>query len=288
MQRSSAELDAIRAAAHAAAAILDELIRSCAPGVTTAEIDALAAHAIRARGADGLFHGYVQEDAPPFPGDSCISINDEVVHGVPGPRRLHPGDLVCIDIGIRLDGWCADMARAVILPHAGVDRPHANLEALVRIVRRSIQLVAEHARSGARWSTIAQAQEALARSSGFNIVTEFVGHAIGRDLHEPPKVPSYRTGFTGDDFVLEPGMVLAVEPILTLPRDSSAPSGSGVETSRAPHGPSPEWRTPTRLDRDGWTVRTVDGSIACHEERMILITPTGAEILGGPLAELNP
>ncbi|HBS28326.1 MAG TPA: type I methionyl aminopeptidase [Phycisphaerales bacterium] len=259
--------DAIRAGAAAAT-----------PGATTLAID----HAVRAvlanAGAEALFLGYAPGGASPFPASCCVSVNEEVVHGVPGARSLRAGDLVSIDVGARALGWCADAGVSVVVS-GGDPGPHAEgALRLVRATRALIDLAVSRARPGVRWSAVGAAMEAQARSAGYGIVTDFVGHGVGRELHQPPKVPAYATGFTGEDFVLEAGMVLAVEPILTAPIFGDGPGGRP--------GRRDGWATPVALGADGWTVATRTGEWACHEEWVIGVTPEGCAVLTASLGGL--
>lgn len=253
----------------------------CVPGAMTREIAAAAARALTRDGAEAVFLGYRQGSAPPFPAAACVSVNEQVVHGIPGERRLCEGDVVGIDVGARLDGWCADAATSVLVPGAAEEIGERVRERtrLIRAAHDTVHAALTLVRPGLRWSVIAGAMESMAREAGFGIVTEYVGHGVGRDLHEPPRVPAYASGFTGADFELAPGMVLAVEPILC-----AAPEGRGV-----PRGDGrPVRRVPIRVRDDGWTIETVDGSIAAHAEATFVVTESGARRLAGPAAPGGP
>lgn len=278
------ELQGMRRAGRAVWRVLAAGVCAARHGARTLDIDRTVAAAMESIGAEPLFRGYRQGASPPFPSAVCVSVNDEVVHGVPGPRVLRAGDVVSIDVGLRLDGWCADAATTIVLDlepdescaPAGEQRRARDRE-LIACTRRAVALAAELMVPGVRWSTIARRLESLAIENGLGMVAEYVGHGIGRALHEPPKVPAYWTGFVGHDFELRAGMVLAVEPILTAPVASEVdPLLRGAGPG---HTPGETGRTPVRLASDGWTVMTRDGSIACHEERMIAVTPRGGEIL---------
>lgn len=226
---------------------------SVRPGITTAELDGIASQVIAAGGGESLFLGYASPTgADPFPASTCISVNEEVVHGVPGERTLAAGDIVSIDCGVRLDGWCADAA--ITLPVGRIDTASSKL---IEDGRRLLQAAVAMMRPGRKWSEIARVLEAAARREGYGIVRDYVGHGIGRELHEPPQVPCFLTNtfLRSYDFTLEPGMTLCVEPMLTL--------GSAE----------------TELAEDGWTVRTRDGRRACHVEHTIAITRFGAAVL---------
>jgi len=271
--KSPEQIDALRAAGRVAGAVLSAAIDRCAPGVSTGQVGAFIGAEIRRRNADNLFRGYRQSGSPAFPADACISVNEEAVHGIPGDRRLSPGDVVSIDVGLRLGGWCADAARTIIIEP---DRPPAPAEVaelerrrrLIDHTRFTLELAIGMMRPGVRWSVIADAMDRAVARGGFGLITHVAGHGIGRQLHEPPHAPSYWCGFTGPDFELRPGMVLAIEPMLTLPPHP----GPSLASERAP-------RTPVHLCHDGWTVATADGWIAAHEEAVVAVTAGGAEVL---------
>ncbi|MFM9958326.1 MAG: type I methionyl aminopeptidase [Phycisphaerales bacterium] len=281
--RTEIDLAGLRRAGAVAAQCLRAAVSAARSGVHTRDVDAVVETRMHELGAEPLFRGYTQGTHPPFPGVCCVSINDEVVHGVPGDRVIEPGDLVSIDVGVRADGWCADNARSLV---ADAERIIANPELatspLTARVRRRLRLLEQTRatlalcvrtmRPGVRWSAVADAAEKHARKQELGIVTEFVGHGIGRELHEPPKAPCFTTGYTGEDFVLRPGMTLAVEPILTL---------DGPRAWLPGNPPGPRNRSRVRTDGPAWGVRTATGVDACHEEHTILITPFGVEVLTG-------
>lgn len=234
--------------AHQAAAAMVE------PGVATADIDAAVEKTIRDAGAIPLFKG-----APgkvPFPASTCISVNSEVVHGIPGPRRLKAGDIVSIDIGARLDGWCGD---------AAVTRPVADVTPVARrlleVTEGTLRLAIEQIGSRKRWSQIARGMERYVHEAGFAVVEELVGHGIGRDMWERPQVPNYYTSKMSD-IKLRPGVVLAVEPMVNV----------GTRE--------------VRLLPDYWTIVTADDSLSAHFEHTLALTPGGVEVLtAGPDGE---
>lgn len=257
--------------------VLDRSVEACVPGACTAAVAEVARRAMADLHADPLFLGYRQGDSPPFPAVVCVSINDEVVHGVPGSRTLMPGDIVSLDAGLRFEGWCADAAASLVVPgHGEGDSATSRAGSLVRDLvvrtRALLDLASDMMKPGRRWSEIARALESAALSAGCGVVTEYVGHGIGADLHEAPKAPAYWTGYVGEDFVLEPGLVLAVEPIITRHPTPPEPEPTPGQPAR---------RTHVRLQPDGWTVTTADGSLACHEEHMIAVTNGPARILTG-------
>lgn len=251
--KSPEQILQIRAAGSVVHRALQAAARSCRPGVTTAEVDRAASEVLLAAGGESLFLDYPSAGGgAAFPANTCISVNNEVVHGIPGRRVLAEGDLVTIDCGVRLNGWCADSALTV-----PVGRADGRSLRLVDDANRLLAAAIAMVRPGRRWSEVARVIEAASRRQGYGVVREYVGHGIGRRLHEPPQVPCFLSpGFVrGYDFVLTPGLVLCIEPMLTL--------GSAE----------------TEVDADGWTVRTRDGSCACHVEHTIAVTRFGAEVL---------
>lgn len=267
-----ADIEAIACAARAARQAVVATAHAARPATTTAQLADIAREHIERAGAEPIFLGYQQGDAtPPYPAAACICINDEVVHAVPGPRPLESGDLVTIDLGLRLDGWCADTAHSFIVdddrasrgvpPRQDAAAPSTGPATLLHALNHSIDTALAMMAPGTPWSTIARALEQIAIDAGCGWVTQYVGHGIGRRLHEAPRAPAFWTAFDAPDFTLREGMVLAIEPILTRSE---------------PPTPAP---TPVALDHDRWTVRTADGSIAAHEEHMVAITASGPRIL---------
>lgn len=238
--------------------VLRTLIDACRPAVTTDELEQIGGRIIKQEGGEPLFLDHAAGgDVPPYPAPVCISVNEEVVHGIPGDRCLHSGDLVSVDCGVRVRdeygrGWCADAAISIVI---GRGRPE--IDRLRNRTRELLALAIELIRPGIRWSTIARILETEARRTGYGVVAGFVGHGIGRALHEMPQVPCFCTpDFERyHDFSLENGMTIAIEPMLTL---------GAAETHV--------------LD-DGWTVVTRDGLPAAHEEHTIAVTQHGADIL---------
>jgi methionyl aminopeptidase len=227
--------------------ILEELARAAQPGVTTAELDGLALSRTRERGAAPAFLGYHG-----FPASLCISVNDEVVHGIPSPRRvLREGDIVGLDYGVLLGGYYGDSARTV-----AVGRPAPAAQRLLEAGRDALAAAVAAARPGGHIGDIGAAVAAIVEARGYSVVREFVGHGIGRRLHEPPQVPNFGKPRTGE--LIRPGMVLAIEPMV----NAGAPE---VEI----------------LD-DGWTAVTADGSLSAHFEHTVAVTEKGPEILTLP------
>lgn len=237
------EIEQMRKSGRAVRAILEELRSRVKPGVTTREIDEQAARLIAAHGGKSPFLNYRG-----FPGHICISVNEEVVHGIGGSRRIQYGDVVKLDVGLMLDGWVGDTATTVAV---GEIDP-----AVARMLEASQQSLAagiDKARPGNRVHDISAAIEQHVVSRGYSVVREFVGHGVGRQLHEEPQVPNY--GRAGTGAKLKPGMTLAIEPMVNLGR--------------------PE----VRVLADGWTVVTTDGKPSCHFEHTVLITEDEPEIL---------
>jgi methionyl aminopeptidase len=229
------ELEGLRRAGALAAEVLNAVRVAVAPGVSTAELDDLAAERMRAAGAHSA--PIVTYD---FPGAICISVGDEVVHGIPGPRRLVAGDLVKLDVSLELDGYFADTATTV-----AVEAVTPADERLVAATRAALQRGMRAAVAGATVSDVGATVEKIAEARGFSVLRDLVGHGIGRALHEPPTVPNFADPRHGDR--LHEGLVLTVEPML---------AGTRAILSTG----------------DGWTVITADGSHAAHEEHTIVVT----------------
>ena len=245
--KRSSEIDRMRHAGQDLAGILDVLHGELRPGVTTGELDAIAERMIRDAGAIPSFKGYGAN--PPFPGAICASNNDEVVHGIPSPRRrLADGDLVSIDIGCIYDGWHADCARTWT-----VGTVPSEVSELVAATRRGMEAGIAAAVPGNRLGDVGHAIETVARAGGYGIVRPFVGHGIGTSMHEDPQVPNY--GRPGTGLRIEAGMCFAIEPMFNLGGDD------------------------VFVADDNWTVRTSDGALSAHFENTIAVTEEGPEIL---------
>lgn len=241
--KTAFELDRMRASNRLAARLLADLSERIRPGVSTGELEEAAVEWLGREGARSAFKGYRG-----FPGHICASVNEEVVHGIPGPRRIRIGDIVSLDVGVIFDGFVGDTARTVAV---GVSDP--DVMRLVSVAKSALDAGLEAARAGARLSDISHAVERTTAAAGFSVVREFVGHGIGRRMHEDPQIPNF--GPPGRGPVLRPGMTLAIEPMINL-------GGAGVETLP-----------------DGWTVVTRDRRPSAHFEHTIAVTETGAEIL---------
>ncbi|HVT60195.1 MAG TPA: type I methionyl aminopeptidase [Thermoanaerobaculia bacterium] len=228
-----------------------EAAKRIEPGVTTAEINEVVDSVIARNGAIALFKGV--PGAVPFPAATCISINEEIVHGIPGPRKLREGQIVSVDIGVRLDGWCADAATT----HAvGAITPEA--QKLLEITEGTLRLAIRNIAPKKRWAQVARVMERYVVNAGFHVIRDLAGHGIGRAMWERPSVPNYASGNT-NDFKLRPGMVLAVEPMVT----------TGTHEIRGMP--------------DHWTYVTADGGLAAHFEHTIAITEHGPWVLtSGP------
>jgi methionyl aminopeptidase len=237
------EIGRMRIAGQAASEVLMELAKAVAPGRTTLEIDQLAAELMRERDCKSAFLGYRG-----FRGQICISVNEEVVHGIGGPRKIQPGDVVKIDVGVVKSGWIGDNAITV-----AVGEVSEEARRLLIATEESLFAAISHARAGERLADLCGSVEEHVKPLGFTVVREFVGHGVGRDLHEEPQVPNYRP--QGKSPILEPGMVLAIEPMVN----------AGT-------------RSVNILD-DGWTVVTADGKPSAHFEHTVLVTEGEPELL---------
>ncbi len=241
--KSPAEIEKMRAAGDLAASVLNAVADMLAPGITTGELDAHAGKLIAAAGAKSAFFGYRS-----YPAQLCISINEEVVHGIGGPRKVNYGDIVSLDCGVNLDGWIGDTA--VTVP-VGVVDPAA--ERLLRITEESLENALKFAVAGRRLGDLCASVEEYVTKAGFSVVREFVGHGVGRKLHEEPQVPNY--GKRGSGPKLKPGMTLAIEPMVNM------------------------GRAEVRILEDKWTVVTRDGLPSAHFEHTVLITKGEPEVL---------
>ncbi|HEY8416296.1 MAG TPA: type I methionyl aminopeptidase [Thermaerobacter sp.] len=242
--KSSREIEHMRRAGQIVAGVLRELAGALRPGVTTADLDRLAERLIREAGAEPAFKGYQG-----YPATICASINDEVVHGIPSPGRVvRDGDIVSIDVGARYQGYHGDSAATFAVGHVP-----AEVRRLLEVTRESLYAAIAEARPGRRLGDVGHAVQRVVEAAGFSVVRDYAGHGIGRAMHEDPQVPNYGTPGTG--LRLRPGMVLAIEPMV---------NAGGYEV---------------RVDPDGWTVRTADGSLSAHFEHTVLITEGEPEIL---------
>ena len=241
--KSAAEIDRMRAANALVADVLAELAAMVAPGVTTRELDAAAERLVRSRGAEPAFKGYRG-----YPATLCASVNEEVVHGIPSPRKLVEGDIVSLDMGVKLNGFYGDSA--ITVP---VGRVAPEVLDLLRVTQGALERGIEQVRPGGRISDIGHAIQQHVEAHGFSVVREFVGHGIGASLHEEPQIANY--GEPGRGPRLVEGMVLAIEPMVNMGRPA------------------------VKVLSDGWTAVTRDGSLSAHFEHTVAVTRDGPLVL---------
>jgi len=244
--KSDDEIAIIREAGRVVAQVLEILKEEIGPGLVAKELDAIVRREFAARGVTPTFLGYHG-----YPATVCVSVNDQVVHGIPGERVLQEGDIVSMDLGATHRGFVGDAAITV-----GVGRISPKAERLVRVTEEALWKGIAAARAGAPLGAISFAIQRHAESAGFSVVREYVGHGVGREMHEEPQVPNYGPPDRGP--VLRKGMVLALEPMVNVG----------------------DWRT--RRDSDNWTVSTLDGSLSAHFEHTIAITDGEAQVLTLP------
>jgi methionyl aminopeptidase len=241
--KSPQEIEKMRLACRVASQILERTGALVQPGITTREVDRAAASFMRDAGARSAFLNYRG-----FPGSICISVNDEVVHGIGGTRRVQYGDIVKLDIGVIVNGWVGDTATTV-----PVGIIHSPVQRLLQVTEDALSLAIGFATEGRRLGDMCSAIEDEIIANGYSVVREFVGHGVGRKLHEEPQVPNYGRKGTGPK--LKAGMVLAIEPMVNM--------GVGA----------------VKILPDGWTVVTADGKPSAHFEHSVLITKGPPEIL---------
>lgn len=241
--KTAAEIQKMRAACTAAAEVLRGVAAIIEPGRTTKELDEVAGELIERFDGKSPFLGYKG-----YPGNICVSVNEEVVHGIPGKRRVQYGDIVSLDVGIILDGYVGDNATTVAV---GVVKPRT--QELLRVTQAALAAGIAQARTGNRVGDISHAVQKVVAQNGFSVVREFVGHGVGRKMHEEPQIPNY--GKSGEGPKLKPGMTLAIEPMIN--------AGVGE----------------VQMLSDGWTVVTADGAPSAHFEHTVLVTEGEAEIL---------
>jgi methionyl aminopeptidase len=243
VKKSPAEIDRMARAGDILVRTMDLLAGKIRAGVTTGDLDRAAERFIRSQGATPAFKGYRG-----FPGSICASPNDMVVHGIPGRYKLRTGDVLSVDIGVIYEGWVADAARTFpvgeVSPVAGK---------LLDVTRESLFKAVEQCRPGKHLGDVGHAVQQHVEAGGFSVVRSLVGHGIGREMHEDPQIPNY--GTPGKDVLLEPGMVLAVEPMTTAGRHM------------------------VRMGDDGWAIYAQDGSLTAHFEFTIAVTEEGPRIL---------
>jgi methionyl aminopeptidase len=250
--KTAQEIDRMRRAGRVVRAVLEGVRAITAPGVTTQAMEDEARRLTNATGAEALFLGVPgRGKAGPFPAYLCVSVNEELVHGIPSRRAVREGDVVSVDFGVRLDGWCADAAETFLVGEVAPDVRH-----LVDVTRNTLAMAIRMVKPGQRWSHVARAMQSYVEGEGFSVVRDFVGHGIGRDMWEDPKVPNFVSPeLEARDIVLSEGMVIAVEPMVNQ-------GTSAVETAA-----------------DGWTVLTKDRRPAAHFENTLAVRAGGCEVL---------
>lgn len=241
--KSAQEIETMREAGRVVAATIEVLMASIEPGMKTRDLDAIASREIKRLGALPAFKGYRG-----FPGTICVSLNQEIVHGIPGDRVIKAGDLVSMDVGAVVSGYFSDSAVTV-----GVGEVTEEVERLIEATRVSLDMGIEQATVGNRVGDIGAAVQRYAEAQGYGVVREYVGHGVGRALHEEPSIPNYGDPNKGP--LLRAGMVIAIEPMLNL----------GT------------WQT--KAMDDGWTVETADGKLSAHYEHTLAITEEGPQVL---------
>jgi|ERR1051326_4960107 len=241
--KSAAEIEKLRRSGRLVRQILEETREQAKPGVTTMELEKFVERRLAGARAEPAFKGYRG-----YPCCLCASVNEQIVHGIPSSRRLNEGDIISLDLGVIIDGYYGDAAMTV--PVGMITEP---LQRLLRVTEESLQLAIDNARVGNRLGDISAAVEQHVVNSGFSVVKEFVGHGIGRQLHEEPQIPNF--GPPGYGPPLKEGMVLAIEPMVNV-------GGPGL-----------------RILDDQWTAVTSDGAPSAHFEHMIAVTQNGPDVL---------
>jgi methionyl aminopeptidase len=244
--KSPREIEKMRVAGRIVAechALAREMLK---PGIRTIDLDEACAKLIRERNAEAAFLGYHG-----YPANICVSVNDEVVHGIPGRRRIEEGDVVSVDVGVRYDGYFGDAAVTLIC-----GAPSAEAKRLVEVCDKALELGIGVVRPGERLSTVSRTVQTYVESNGYSVVRKFVGHGIGSQMHEEPQVPNYVSKAILDfDVVMKPGLTIAIEPMVNI----------GTYD--------------VRVKKNGWTVVTKDGKLSAHSEHTVLVTETGHDIL---------
>ena len=246
--KSPQQIAKMRAAGRVVRKVLDTAGAAAVPGITTGELEDMAARIISEHGGTSPFLGYAPGAHPPFPAWTCISVNEEVVHGVPGRRVLKEGDIVTIDCGVELDGWIADSAWTF-----GVGKISPQAERLLKVTEEALYKGIEKARKGNRTGDIGYAVQKYAETHGFSVVRELTGHGVGTELHEELQVPNHGSRGRGD--LLRSGMTFAIEPMLNAGKQD------------------------IKYHDDGWTIVTADGKLSAHFEHTVAIVDGGVQIL---------
>jgi methionyl aminopeptidase len=242
--KSPEEIGKMRRAGRIVAETIDRLVEAVRPGITTADLDRIAEEHMRGQRATPSFKGYRG-----FPATICTSVNEQVVHGIPGWRTLRPGDILSLDVGAVWEGYHADSAVTLFVDGS----PSDVATRLVEVTRSSLEAGIDSLQPGARLGDVGNAVQRVAEGAGFSVVREYAGHGVGRALHEDPQIPNY--GDRGRGPQIKPGLVVAIEPMVNVG----------------------DWRT--RVLADEWTVVTADGSLSAHFEHTIAVTEDGPEVL---------
>ena len=243
------DINKLREGGKILASVLREAASRALPGAKTTELDKLAEKIIKEAGGRPSFKNYkTADDKIPYPASLCVSINEEVVHGIPGERVLKDGDIVSLDLGMEYKGFYTDSA--VTVPVGNIS---GQAKKLIEATREALNLGIMAVKSGAFVGDIGYAIQSFAEKNGFNVVRKMVGHGLGRKVHEPPEIPNF--GVKGKGEILKEGEVIAIEPMITAGRHD------------------------IYLDKDWWTWKTRDGSLSAHFEHTIIVTKTGAEII---------
>ena len=251
--KSRRELDLMRKAGAVVAEVLLKLQEEAKPGISTGELDDIATEIAVSAGAACLFRGVESPYArQAFPGAICSSVNEQVVHGIPSKKViLRDGDILSVDFGVKLNGYCGDSAVTIAVGQITDEK-----QRLMDVTKRLLDIAIEKCAPGLKWSEIAGQMQECAELAGFSVVTDFVGHGIGSEMHEDPKVPNFVSGdLLRNDILLKEGMVLAIEPMVN--------AGKGA----------------VRILRDGWTVVTKDRKPSAHFEHSVAIVSSGSEVL---------
>lgn len=243
--KSPREIDLMKDAGRIVVLVLSKIKETARPGVTTADLDKVAERLIREEGAVPAFKGYRG-----FPANICISINEEVVHGIPGPRVLRSGDIVSVDVGVKLKGYYSDGAITIPVGQINEER-----ERLLAVAQEALKRAIEKVKPGAKLKEVSAAIQETAESQGFSVVRKYVGHGIGRKMHEEPQVPNFVDSSFKLNLILKPGMTLAIEPMLN----------AGTYE--------------VKTKKNGWTVVTADGRPSAHFEHTVALTANAAEVL---------
>jgi len=246
------QIEKMRQAGRIVRLVLNRLSEMVSPGVTTEELNAEAERLCREHGGRCLFKGVPGRGrAGPFPAGACVSVNEQVVHGIPSDRAIRSGEIVSVDFGVRLNGWCGDAAETFL---CGNVKPQ--VKRLVDVTRNALAMAVSMCRPGEKWSNVARAMQSYVEGQGFAVVREFVGHGIGSSMHEDPKVPNfYSRELETHDIVLREGVVLAVEPMVNM------------------------GKCDVEYDSDGWTVVTRDRKPSAHFEHTVAVTDGGTAVL---------